>query len=139
MPICVPTASLSPKVSRRLALGSGESGRGMIRAVAWLAALAAFGYVCSLLIPALVDNYQLQDAMKNEARFALVEHKDQEQIREDIYRTARDLGIPARLNGIDVEPIAGGYRITVNYTIPFRIFHHRFDWRFHTTADSSSI
>ena len=109
----------------------------MIRAFAWLVALVAFGYVCSLLMPALVDNSQLQDAMKTEARYAVVEH--QEQVQEDIYRTAKALGIQARLNEIDVEPIAGGYRITVDYTVPLRIFHHRFDWRFHATADSSSI
>ena len=111
----------------------------MIRAFAWLAAMVACGYVCSLLMPALVDNYQLQDAMRTEARYAVVEHKDQEQVQEDICRTAKALGIQARLNEIDVEPIAGGYRITVDYTVPLRIFHHRFDWRFHATADSSSI
>ncbi len=111
----------------------------MIRALAWLATLVAFAYVCWLLIPTYIDNYQLQDAMRDEARYALVEHKDQEQIQEDVYRTARNLGIPARLAGIDVEPMQGGYRITVDYTVPLRIFDHRFDLRFHTTADNSSI
>ncbi|HVB99925.1 MAG TPA: hypothetical protein VNJ12_11425 [Candidatus Dormibacteraeota bacterium] len=43
------------------------------------------------------------------------------------------------MDGIDVEPIEGGYRITVDYTVPLRILYHRFDLRFHTTADSGSI
>ncbi|HVB34081.1 MAG TPA: hypothetical protein VNJ52_06900 [Patescibacteria group bacterium] len=111
----------------------------MFRALAWLATLVAFGYICSLLIPAYVDNYQLQDTMRDEARYALVDHKDQDQIQEEIYHTARNLGIPARLAGIDVEPIAGGYSITVDYSVPLRILHHQFNLRFHTTADSSGI
>jgi hypothetical protein len=116
-----------------------DHGRGMFWALLWLAVLVAFGYACSLLIPVYVNNYQLQDAMKNEARYAVVEHKNQSQIQDDVYRTAKGLGIPASLEAIDVEPIEGGYRITVNYTIPLRIFRRSFDLRFHTTADSNSI
>lgn len=111
----------------------------MFWALAWLAALLAFAYVCLLLVPVYVENYQLQDTMRNEAHFALAEHKDQEQIREDVYRAARNLGIPASLDEIDVEPIEGGYRITLDYTVPLRIFLHHFDWRFHANADSNSI
>lgn len=111
----------------------------MFRALVWLSVLVAFAYVCSLLIPIYFDNYQLQDAMKEEARFAIVDHKDQDQIQEDVYLTARNLGIPLPLQEIDVEPIQGGYRITADYTVRLRIFCHPFHLRFHTTADSTSI
>jgi hypothetical protein len=126
-------ASVSRKLSPRAIALSRASGRAMLRALLWLAALVAFGYVCSLLIPVYFDNYQLQDAMKDEARYAIVEHKDQDQIQVDVYRAAKNLGIPARMEGIDVEPIEGGYRITVDYTVPLQIFYH------HTTADNSSV
>jgi hypothetical protein len=99
----------------------------------------SFGYVCTRLIPVDVNNYQLQDEMKDEARFALVEHKDQYQIQQEVYQAARDLGIRASLDAIDVEPIEGGYRITLNYIVPLRILNHSFDLRFHNTANSSSI
>lgn len=139
MLILNPTAPLARKNSRRPAFLRGASGKGMFRAFAWLAVLVTFGYVCSALIPVYFDNYQLQDAMQNEVRFAVVEHKDQNQIQEDVYRKAKSLGVPARMEGITVEPIQGGYRITVDYTVPLRIFDHEFDLRFHTTADNSSI
>ena len=111
----------------------------MFWALVWLAALVSFIYVCTKLIPVYFDNYQLQDQMRQEARFAPVEHKDQSQIREDVHLAAKDLGISASPQAIEVQPVAGGYRIVVNYTVPLRIFNHLFDLRFHTTADSSSI
>jgi hypothetical protein len=139
MAIFIRTGLFPRRLSRRSAAFGRASGKGMFRALAWLAALLVFSYVCSLLIPIYIDNYQLQDAMREEAHYALVEHKNQEQIQEDVFLTAQNLGIPAPLYGIDVEPIEGGYRITVNYTVPLRIFLHRFDLRFHTSADSNSI
>lgn len=111
----------------------------MFWAFLWLAALVLFLYVCAKLIPVYIDNYQLQDEMRREARFAPAEHKDQSQIREDVYLAAKGLGISAPPQAIDVEPVAGGYRITVSYTAPFHIFDHSFKIRFHTTAESSSI
>ena len=111
----------------------------MFWAFVWLAALVSFIYVCTTLVPVYFDNYQLQDQMRQEARFAPVEHKDQSQIREDVFLAAKDLGISAPLDAIEIESIAGGYRIVVNYGVPLRIFDRLFDLRFHTTAVSTSI
>jgi hypothetical protein len=119
--------------------GAAEAGEGMFRAFVWLGILLLFCYICWLIVPVYMANYQFQDAMRTEAHFAVFEHKDQEQVRASIFRAAGDLGLPVRSDEIIVEPIQGGYRITVHYAVPLRIFRHEFLLHLSPTADSNSV
>jgi hypothetical protein len=128
----------APRAGRR-GRGATQAGKGMFGAFVWLGILMMFFYICWLIVPVYMANYQFQDAMRSEAHFAVFEHKNQEQVRASIFRAAGDLGLPVRADEIIVEPIQGGYRITVHYAVPLRIFRHKFLLHLSPTADSNSV
>ena len=53
----------------------------------------------------LVNNYQLVDSMKEEARYAGVNRRDPELIRDDMYKKMKELDIPAKREDVHVEMI----------------------------------
>jgi hypothetical protein len=118
---------------------AGQAGAGMFKALVWLGVLLLFFYICWMIVPIYITNYQFQDSMRNEAHFAVVERKDQHQVQAAIYRTAGELGLPVREDEIVVEPIAGGYRISVHYSVPLQILYYQFRLHLNPTADSNSV
>ena len=117
-----------------------EGGAGRLKTVLVLAFLAALVYVALKLVPPFVDNYQLEDAMKQEARFAGVNRKDPEAIRNDVYKKIQELEIPARREDIRVESIAPfSVRISLDYTVPVDLRVYQLRLQFHPTGDSSSL
>ena len=115
--------------------------RGGARLKLLLAVLVLFSllYTGWKVIPPYFANYQLQDSMETEARFAAVNKRTQDDIRDDIFRKIKDLDIPARRQDIRVEPIEGGLRITVDYAVPIDLPGYTFELQFHPQADNRSI
>ncbi len=115
--------------------------RGGVRLKLILAVLVLFSllYIAWKVIPPYFANYQLEDSMRNEARFAAVNKRTQEDIQDDIFRKIKDLDIPARREDIKVETISGGLSITVNYAVPIDLPGYTFELRFHPQADNRSI
>ncbi len=101
--------------------------------------LVAVVYSLFQIAPVYINNYWLEDAMQQEARFAGAQHKRVEQVLEDIYGEILKLGIPARREDLQVEERPGGFHIAVEYTVPVSLFHFQLTLRFHPSADSNSI
>ena len=117
-----------------------ERGASRVKAVLGLLIFIALVYLAVKLIPPYVNNYQLQDKMVEEARFAGVNRKDADSVREDVFKLVKDLEIPARKEDIHVEPIGvGNVRITLDYTVVVNVPGHEFHLEFHPQADSNSI
>jgi hypothetical protein len=116
-----------------------ERGAGFLQAVLWLLLLLFFIYAAVQIVPIYTAEYQLEDGMRSEARFAAVDRRPREQVREDVHQMVTKLGIPATLDDIRVELIEGGFRIRVNYTVRVHFFRYQFQLDFHPTADSNSI
>ena len=117
-----------------------ERGTGRLKSVLVLAFLAALIYVAFKLVPPFINNYQLEDAMKQEARFAGVNRKDQDSIRNDVFKKIQELEIPARREDIRVEAIAPfSVRISLDYTVPVDLSIYQLRLQFHPTGDSSSL
>jgi hypothetical protein len=114
-------------------------GVGLLRAVIWLLIVVLFAYAAKKILPAYLAEYELEDGMRSEARFAAAERQPREKVRENIHRMAAKLGIPADLDDIRVDLIEGGIRIRVDYTVPVDLFRYQLRLRFHPTADSNSI
>jgi hypothetical protein len=116
-----------------------EKGAGKVKAVLVLFVLIALVYVGFKVVPPYMDNYQLQDAMKTEARFAGVERKNQDQIRADIFARIRELGIPAKPEDVVVEPDGYNFKISVKYTVLVDLPGYQLKLDFQPNADSRSI
>lgn len=117
-----------------------ERGGARLKTLAAVLVLFALIYSGWMIIPPYFDNYQLQDSMENEARFAAVNRRTDDDIREDIFRRIKDLGIPARRQDIRVDHPDGSLRITVNYEVSIDLLGYPFQLPpFHPQADNRTI
>jgi len=133
----LPGSSRAPHagVSRR-----GSRGAGRLKAIFWLLVLAAGAYVGFKVVPILISNYQLQDYLNTTARFATVNRRSDEDIREDIYREIQKRDIPARREDNKIsENTMRGVRISVEYTVPVDLKAYQWNMHFNPSTDNRSI
>ncbi len=95
--------------------------------------------------PAFMDNYQLQDAMQSEARFALTNRKTVEDVRSDIFVEIRKLDLPIEKKDIRVkyptieQGLMGTIDIDIDYTVPVDLGFYTIDLNFHPHGDNHTI
>ena len=91
------------------------------------------------MVPAYFANYQLQDSMETEARFAMSNRKAEQDIREDMARKAKELGIPANPDNLKIIAEGGAIQISLDYSVPIDLGVYQFSLQFHPHADNRSI
>jgi len=103
--------------------------------------VAAIIFAVWKIIPPYIANYQLQDAMESESRFALNEipKKSVDDIREDVWQKVKDLGVPAKREDIKVSVVSGQVDISLDYTVPISLAVYQFDLSFHPHADNHTL
>jgi hypothetical protein len=106
-----------------------------------LAILAALAISAVKIVPVYVANYQFQDAINTETEFALSGYpkKTADDIRQDVFKKAEDLGIPAKPGDIQLDDTNGSVSISLNYSVPIDLYVYQFTLQFHTHADNHSI
>ncbi len=116
----------------------GGSGMNLILTLAVLGSMIFAGVE---IMPAYFANYQLQDAMETEARFALSRYPKEttDDIRGDIWRRVQDLGVPAKEDDIHVSANQGICEISLDYSVPVDLRVYQFTLDFHPHADNKSI
>ena len=118
-----------------------QLGGAKIKLVLTLAVLGFGVFAAYKIIPAYFANYQLQDSMTTEARFATAGYprKTGEDIRNDVWKKVQELGIPAKVEDIKVNAQDQMVSITVDYSVPVDLAVYQFILDFHPHADSHSI
>jgi hypothetical protein len=106
-----------------------------------LVVLGAMAFVAAKVVPVYFANYQLQDSIESESRFALTGYpkKTPEDVRTDIFNKAKDLGIPAQKDAIHVAMDNGSVDIGLDYAVPVDLALYQFTLQFHPHADNHSI
>ena len=117
-----------------------ERGEGRLKTLIWLVVVFAIGYLAVKLVPPYINNYQLQDKMVEEARFAGVNRKDPEAVKDDIFKEMKSLNIPAGRDEIQVvssPPFS--VHIALDYTVTVDVPGYQFHLQFHPSGDSNSL
>jgi 23S rRNA A2030 N6-methylase RlmJ len=65
--------------------------------------IVATVYISAKLIPPYFENYQFQDAIKNQATLDTYTTKNENEIRQSVFRKAQDLEIPIAEESIHVQ------------------------------------
>lgn len=94
------------------------------------------------LIPPYFANYQFQDSIQSEARFALAAYprKSIDDVRDDIWRKAQDLSIPlAHKEDIRINMDQTNVDISVDYSVPVDLKVYQFTLEFHPHGDNHTI
>lgn len=120
----------------------GERGGSRLNLVLTLAFLGATVFTGWKLLPPYFNNYQFQDAVQTEARFALSGYprKTEDDLREDIWKKAQELSIPLKKKDeIQIILNQGNVTITADYTVPIDLLVYQFALQFHPHANNYSI
>jgi len=116
-----------------------EHGGGTIKAILWTVILIYGAFVAYKIIPAYVAEYQLADKMAEQARFAVVNQYQEEQIRETLYKTMQELEIPARREDIKIVANKSMVKISLDYTVPVDLLVYHLDLHFTPESENKSI
>src|ERR1700733_1389933 len=118
---------------------SKEHGGTKINLLFTLIILGSMIFAGVMLVPPYFTNYQLQDAMNTEARFAGYNRKSDEEIRDDVWKKVQELGVPVKKEDIHVVNENNTVQITVNYSIPVDMKFTQFTMDFHAHGDNHSL
>jgi hypothetical protein len=120
---------------------NGERGGSKLSLIVTLIIVAALGFTAVKIVPVYVEAYQFQDSIEAESRFALTGYpkKSVEDIRDDIYKKAQDLGIPAKREDIRVNVTNGSVEIGTDYSVLIDLKVYQYTLQFHPHADNHTI
>jgi hypothetical protein len=118
-----------------------ERGGSKLNLLLTLAVLGAMVFVAVKIVPVYFANYQFQDSLESESRFALTGYpkKTPDDVRSDIWNKITDLGIPANKDAIRVNMDNGSVDVGLDYSVPIDLVFYRFTLQFHPHADNHSI
>jgi hypothetical protein len=98
-------------------------------------------YAAIQIIPPYFANYQFQDAIETESRFALTGYpkRSQDDIQNEVFKKAQDLGLPVKHDDIKVDMTTGTVAISTDYSVPIDLKIYQFTLQFHPHADNHTI
>jgi len=101
-----------------------QRGEGKLKAIIYTVILVAAVFAAVKVVPVYVAEYQLNDKISEQARFAVVNHYSEDQVRDIIFKVIQDLDIPASREDIKVQNTTHGVMISVNYSVPvdFKVY-----------------
>jgi hypothetical protein len=122
-----------------LARPRSQRGEGKLKAVVITAIILLIIYSAVKIVPAYVSDYQLSDKMQEQARFAVVNRYNEDQIRDNIFKVAQDLEIPVKREAIKVLSTNAVVKISVEYIVPVDLLMYHLDLHFAPSSENKSI
>ncbi len=116
-----------------------QRGEGKLKAIIYTVVLVIGIFVAFRLVPLYVNEYQLQDKMNEQAKFAIVNRYSEEQVRDILFKVIQDLDIPAKRDDIKLASTNHGISISVTYTEPVDFFIYKTDITFSPTSEGLDI
>ena len=89
------------------------------------------------LVPPYFNNYQIQDAVADEARMNTYTPKPVEAMRDTIYRKCRELDIPVTREQINVQRDGQSVSIWFDYTVHVDLPGYPLDLKFHPSSKNT--
>ncbi len=116
-----------------------ERGEGKLKAIIYTAIIVFAIYSAAKIVPVYFSNYQLQDKMQEQARFAVVNRYTEERIRDLIFKEVQELDIPAQRDAIKVFSSNSIVKISVEYTVPVDLLFYHMDLHFSPSSENKSL
>ena len=116
-----------------------QRGEGRLKAVIYTVILVAAVYAAVKVVPIYVAEYELNDKITEQARFAVVNHYTEDQVRDILFKVIQDLDIPAKREDIKVQNTNHGVMISVNYTVPVDFKVYKTEFNFSPSSEARDI
>jgi Domain of unknown function (DUF4845) len=118
----------------------GQHGGGGLKAILYTAILIMVVFIAYRVLPPYVSEYQLADKMQEQARFAIVNHYSDEQIRDNVFKVAQDLDIEqVKKEDIKVMATQSIVKISVDYRVPVDFMVYSTELHFSPSSENKSI
>ena len=124
---------------RTTARWRSERGEGRLKAIIFVVVIVIIIYSAVKIVPAYVNNYQLADKMEEQARFAVVNHYSEEQVRDNIFKFCQELDVPAKKENIKVVANNAVVKISMTYTVPVDVLTIHMDLHFAPTSENKAL
>jgi cell division protein FtsL len=118
---------------------SREKGAGHLKAIIWTIVLVAFIYGAVMVIPVLINEYEFQDGLQTIARYASVNRKNNEQVKQAVLEEAQKEDLPVQAGDIKVEGSGGNVHINVDYSVTVDLKVYQWTLNFHPDATNLSL
>jgi len=120
---------------------SGERGGAKFNFLLTVLVLGAMGYAGFKVVPAYVNDYQFQDFIQQESRFALAGYprKSPDDLRNDVIKKAKELDLPLKSEDIRVSVSNTNVDISADYSVTFDLSVYQWTHDFHHHADNHTI
>jgi hypothetical protein len=105
-----------------------------LRAIFGIVFIVAVVVAVVRLVPPYFNNYQLQDAITDEARMNTYTPKTAEQMRETIWRKCKELDIPVTREQVNVQRDGQAVTISLDYTVHVDLPGYPVDLQFHPSS-----
>jgi hypothetical protein len=92
---------------------------GSLKLMLGLFIIVGGGYASLKLMPPYFENYQFQDAIKDEATHDTYSPKTEADIRETVFKLAQQDDIPVGLDGIQVQRQGSQYNGMIIIQVPY--------------------
>ena len=124
---------------RHVQVARAERGEGKFKAILFLVVFVSLIFVGFKTVPAYVAEYQLADKMQEVARFSVVSHQNEEQVRDAIFKVIQDLDIPATKDDIKVTSTNNLVTISVDYRVPVDLLVYQTEMHFSPSSENKSL
>lgn len=138
----IPESGLNERIRphySRLKRRRAERGAGRLKAILFTVIFLLALYAAFRILPPYVSDYQLQDKMQEQARFAVVNRYTDEQIRDNVFKMVQELEIPAKREDIKVTATAAAVKISLDYTVPVNLGFYSTELHFTPSSENKSI
>jgi cell division protein FtsL len=117
-----------------------EEASGRFKALVSLAFLAAVIFAAIKILPVYVNNYQLQDHIRQLSIQLAVRTKPAtpDEIRDEVVAFAQDHGVPLTADNVKVT-ITSHIMINVDYTVPVDLMVYTFRLHFTPSAENQAL
>jgi hypothetical protein len=118
-----------------------QKGGSKLKLLLTVAILGSMVYTAIQIVPPYFANYQFQDAIETESRFALTGYpkRSQDDVQSEVFKKAQDLGLPVKRDDIKVDMTTGTVAISTDYSVPIDLKVYQFTLQFHPRADNHTI
>jgi hypothetical protein len=120
---------------------AAQRGGSKLNTLITIVILGALAFMAVKIVPVYVNNFEFQDSIENESRFALAGYpkKSADDIRDDVFKKVQELGIPAKEEDIQVTVDQSSVDIGLDYSVPINLSVYQFTLQFHPHADNHNI
>ncbi|HET9402907.1 MAG TPA: hypothetical protein VFO34_18310 [Candidatus Acidoferrales bacterium] len=119
---------------------TSQQGGARIRLIIFLVIVGLMGWSAYKVVPPYMANYQLEDWMRTQAPYWLVNHTTDEVLVDNILKEIDARGIPATKDNVKI--LANNSRdvkVSVDYTVHIDLSFYQFDLHFNPVMDNQSL